>query len=421
MKTENLPVGTSLPQAEKRALAMHDASTATETVIARKVAGDTKIRRLVRLVEKRFQRAGDGNPEHTFSVRTPDGALFRIGDGDASFCFALKNDRAVAALFTLDQNILISAYLAGDLDIEGDLSQLLAMRGRLSDKKRMRYLWRFIRPVLFGQIHSDRKWIAQHYDVDEAFFLSFLDKKHRAYSQAVFSNDGQSLEDAQSDKLDFALEAVRAAAGDHILEIGGGWGAFVEHACPKGMQVTSLTLSKRSESFIQNLIQNKHLNGRVLFEHFFAHAPPEKYDAIVNCGVTEHLPDYAASLRQYARLVKPGGYVYLDASAGRRKNQHGSFMNQYVFGGNASLLCLHEFLEEVAQSPFHLIGVWNDRHNYYLTTKKWAENLDRSRADIERNWGISLYRIFRLYLWGSAEGFHSGSLDAYRVLLRLPR
>jgi cyclopropane-fatty-acyl-phospholipid synthase len=94
-------------------------------------------------------------------------------------------------------------------------------------------------------------------------------------------------------------------------------------------------------------------------------------------------------------------------------------MARYVFEGNGSLLYLHEFLAEVASSPFQLLGVWDDRHNYYLTTKAWAEKLDFYREEIELRWGKRLYRIFQLYLWGSAQGFNSGVIDAYRVVLKL--
>ena len=125
-------------------------------------------------------------------------------------------------------------------------------------------------------------------------------------------------------------------------------------------------------------------------------------------------------LKHYMKLLKPGGYLYLDASADKVKNGHGSFMGKYVFEGNASLLCLHEYLAEVAKTPFQLAGVWDDRHNYYLTTKTWAQRLENNREMIEQRWGQQLFRIFQLYLWGSAEGFHSGMIDAYRVVLKLP-
>jgi cyclopropane-fatty-acyl-phospholipid synthase len=391
-----------------------------ESAINSAFPGDKKHRGLVRALERKFKNLVDENDRHTFSISIPGGSVYRIGKGASSFSIILKNNSAVAALITLDQNIIIESYLAGNIDIEGDILKVLALREMLSDKKGTQFLWRFIRPFLFGQVSSDKKWIASHYDIEEAFFLLFLDKRHRAYSQAIFSHDNQSLEDAECNKLDFALQEVQAIPGDHILDIGSGWGSVVEHAGKQGITVTSLTISKRSQSFVQKIIDDSDLPCHVLLEHFLEHEPSEKYDAIVNCGVTEHLPDYTASLRHYAKLVKPGGYIYLDASADRQKNGHGSFMSKYVFEGNASLLCLHEFLQEVAKSPFQLMGVWNDRHNYYLTTKKWAENLDRNRADIEQKWGKQLYRIFQLYLWGSSEGFHSGMIDAYRLVLRLP-
>jgi cyclopropane-fatty-acyl-phospholipid synthase len=294
------------------------------------------------------------------------------------------------------------------------------MRELFSDRSPASYLWRFVRPLLFGRVRSDARAIAAHYDLEEAFFLHFLDGRHRCYSQAVFARDDEPLEDAVTRKLDFALDAVGARPGDRVLDIGSGWGAFVEHAGRRGVRVTSLTISRRSEAYVRRLIERGGLPCEVLREHFLAHAAHEPYDAIVNLGVTEHLPDYRATLRQYAALLKPGGRVYLDASAHRVKHAHSTFMARYVFEGDGSLLCLHDYLAEVARSPFRLEGVWDDRHNYYLTTRAWAERLDRARAEIERRWGAQLYRVFQLYLWGSAEGFHSGMIDAYRLVLRLP-
>ncbi|MGI8637179.1 MAG: SAM-dependent methyltransferase, partial [Segetibacter sp.] len=118
--------------------------------------------------------------------------------------------------------------------MDGDIMQLLALRELFHDNKGARFLWRFIQPLLFGQVKSDKRWVAHHYDTEEDFFLLFLDKRHRAYSQAVFISDSETLEDAQTRKLDFALKAVRAKPGDRILDIGSGWGAFVEYAGNKG-------------------------------------------------------------------------------------------------------------------------------------------------------------------------------------------
>ena len=379
-----------------------------------------KLLRLVGLLEKQYSKICSQSSAVAFALRSKDGPLHLFGDGSPVFTIVLNNEHAVSVLSTLDQEKIVEAYLSGSIDIEGDIIGALALRELFNDKKGFSFLWRFIRPSLFGQVKSDKKWIASHYDTDADFFLLFLDKRHRAYSQAVFANDTEPLEDAETRKLDFALDAVKAVPGHYILDIGSGWGSLVEHAGKKGIQVTSLTISKRSQEFVQNIIDERKIPCEVLIEHFFEHSPARKYDAIINCGVTEHLPDYAASLKHYQHLLKPGGYLYLDASADKVKNGHGSFMGKYVFEGNASLLCLHEFLAEVAKTPFQLVGVWDDRHNYYLTTKAWAQNLDAHHEEIEQRWGKQLYRVFQLYLWGSAEGFQSGMIDAYRVVLRLP-
>jgi cyclopropane-fatty-acyl-phospholipid synthase len=379
-----------------------------------------KFSRLIALLDKQYHSDGAGAGSAPFALRTTMGLTHIFGGKKPAFTVILNNVQAIAALSTFDQNVIIDAYLEGSIDIEGDIMEALTLRRFFSDTRGMHFLWRFIRPFLFGQVKSDKKWIAGHYDIEADFFLYFLDRRHRAYSQAVYLSDDEPLEDAETRKLDLALEAVGARRGDHILDIGSGWGALVEHAGKKGIHVTSLTISRRSEEFVNKLIEREKLPCRVLKEHFLEHDPSEKYDGIINCGVTEHLPDYAASLKQYAKLLKPGGRVYLDASADRVKHAHATFMARYVFEGNGSLLCLHEYLAEVARSPFQLTGVWDDRHNYYLTTKAWAEKLDLSREEIEQRWGKKLYRIFQLYLWGSAQGFSSGMIDAYRVVLKLP-
>lgn len=375
--------------------------------------------RLVDLVDRKYKLVPTSRGSVPFALRLTEGPLHTFGPGDPAFTLTLNNDRAVAALSSLDQNKIAEAYMSGSIDLDGDVLDALALRELFTDRHGLKFLWRFIQPMLFGQVKSDKKWIAHHYDTEAAFFELFLDKRHRAYSQAVFVNDNESLEDAETRKLDFALDAIRAKPGDRILDIGSGWGSMVEHAGRKGIHVTSLTISKHSHEYVSKIIQDQNLPCEVLLEHFMEHAPAAPYDGIVNCGVTEHLPDYARTLKQYARLLKPGGHVYLDASAQRVKNGQSTFMAQYVFEGNGSLLCLHEYLTEVAKSPFQLLGVWDDRHNYYLTTKAWGERLDANRGEIERRWGSQLYRIFRLYLWGSAEGFNSGMIDAYRVVLRL--
>lgn len=112
--------------------------------------------------------------------------------------------------------------------------------------------------------------------------------------------------------------------------------------------------------------------------------------------------------------LKPGGRVYLDASAFREKYEKATFISRYIYPGDHSFFCLPEFLGAAAGTPFEVLAVHNDRHSYYLTCKAWAENLEAARDEIIHRWGESLYRRFRLYLWGSAQAFLSRRLEAYR-------
>jgi len=160
---------------------------------------------------------------------------------------------------------------------------------------------------------------------------------------------------------------------------------------------------------------------RVIREHFLEFAPGERFDAIVNLGVTEHLPDYEATLAQYERLLKPGGRVFLDACAARSKYAFSSFVLSHVWPGNTTPLHLMSYLEAISNTPFELLSVRNDRHNYLLTTRHWAENLDHHRDEIVARWGERLYRRFHLYLWGCVHAFSTDDVTAYRLLLELPR
>lgn len=376
--------------------------------------------RLADLFQKHLEAIPASNSQISFSMKSPAGDERIFGSPPLKFSLVLKNDQAIAALSTMDQENIARAYLMDDIEIQGELMDALSLRNLFSDSKGFNFFWRLIQPFLFGQVKSDKKWIAQHYDLDEDFFRLFLDKRHRAYSQAVFSSDEETLEDAESRKFQFALDAVRAKPGDKILEIGGGWGSFVEFAGQRGIHVTSLTISERSQAFVQKIIDDQNLPCQIVLEHFLDHNPGIQYDAIVNCGVTEHLPDYKASLQQYQKLLKPGGHLYLDASADRVRNSHGTFMNKYVFEGNGHLMVLHDYLAEVAKTSFLLRGVWDDTHNYYLTCREWAKRLDANRAIIEEKWGRALHRTFQLYLWGSAHGFLNGDIQAYRVVLQQP-
>ena len=371
--------------------------------------------RVVAGLQERYVRGGQG-ARPTIALRTDEGPMKVFGAGEPQATL-VATKAGMAALASMDLAAVAEAFVAGDIDVTGDLMQVLPLRDSLEDKHPMAYLGRFIKPLLRGQVQADRSAIPEHYDRDPEFFLSFMDRRHRAYSHGFFAHDDEPLEDAVGRKLEFALQAVGARPGDRVLDIGGGWGAMTEFGGRRGIRVTSLTISEPSRHYIQAIIDREKLPCEVRMEHFFEHRPAERYDAIVNLGVTEHLPDYPRTLAHYDALLKPGGRVYLDASAGRRKHAYSAFFERHIFRGNGGLMCLHEYMTAVAGSPFEAELVGNDRRNYALTARHWAQNLDRAREEIVRRWGEPVYRIFQLYLWGCVDGFERGMIDAYHVVL----
>jgi cyclopropane-fatty-acyl-phospholipid synthase len=374
---------------------------------------------LVGALQRRYQTFFAARPATPFAVVAGD-VPHQFGAGEPAFTITVRDGRGAKALAGLDQFGVAVAYLQGWLDVDGDLVAALRMRTFFKDLHPIAWLSRFAPALLRGRAEHDRRSISSHYDEDSEFFLTFLDNRHRCYTEGVFAYDDEPLEDAMTRKMELAVTALGVKPGDHVLEVGGGWGAFVGYAGERGIEVTTLTLSKESERYLNDLIERDHLPARVIREHIFRYRGPHRYDAVVNMGVTEHLPDYRTTIRKYAELVKPGGHVYLDALAMRAKHRVSTFMSRYVYPGGSSPLLLHDYLREVARSPFELTSLIDDRHNYYLTCLRWAQRLDAARDEVVRRWGEPLYRRFRLFLWGSAAGFDTGLVQAYRWVLRMP-
>lgn len=368
---------------------------------------------------RRIQKHLAGQVRTPFEIRLWGDRAYRFGEGEPAVEILVRDRRGLSALGSLDELGICEAYMAGSLDVMGDMLRFVGLRGNLRDSHPLDSLWRRVAPWVVGRFTTNRRAIAAHYEFDNDFYLQFLDPT-RCYSQAVFARDDEDLETAQRRKLDFVIDACRLKPGDRVLDVGSGWGTFTEHAGRRGIRVTGLTLSRQSERFQADLIRRLQLPAQVLNQDFLMHDSPEPYDAIVILGVMEHLPDYPAVLRRFQRLLKPGGRVYLDASAFREKYAKPTFVSRYVFPGDHSYFCLHDFLAALARTPMEVLAVHNDRHSYYLTCKAWAENLEAARDEIIRRWGEALYRRFRLYLWGSAHAFNHRGMEAYRVLLERP-
>ncbi|MBK5198380.1 MAG: class I SAM-dependent methyltransferase [Methyloceanibacter sp.] len=356
-----------------------------------------------------------------FSVELPDGQMRDIGQGKPEFHVGLRNDRALRAVRTLDEADIAEAYLHGDLDIEGDMLKPFALRASLDDRHPLVAAWRFIQPLLFGQVYTNKQAISSHYNADPKLFLSFLDPVFPAYSQGVYTNDDEPLAKALERKFDWAIEQCQLSPGKSVLEIGPGWGAFAGHALQAGVRFTGITNSEVSQIYLRSKLANFGDRFDILLTDFYNFEPKERFDSIVIMGVIEHLPNYERVLKKFDRLLKPGGRVFLDGSAAKKKYELSTFMVRHIYPGNHSFLVLDDLLNKLAKTELELMEVQNDRWSYFLTFKQWALNLEANKGYVQRTFGDFEFRKFRLYLWGAAYEFLSRNLDCYRLILEKPK
>ena len=366
---------------------------------------------------RRFARALAGAPVG-FEVRLPDGRLQAFGRAAPAFRVLLNNRDGLRALASLDQLRFAEGYLAGDIAIEGDMLAPFALRGAFGDRHLLTSAWRFVQPLLFGQVSTNRAAISSHYDIDPAFFLSFLDPETPCYTQGVYQRDGETLADATRRKFAYCFEKLNLKPGDHVLEIGPGWGAWFEYASARGVRCTGLTISQASKDYLEARARALGQQWEIVFADLLSYRAERRYDAIVIMGVIEHLPQYDRVLAQFQSLLKPDGGIFLDGSACTRKYELSAFMVKYIYPGNHSFLVLHDFLEHLAKTPLRVAELFDDRHSYFLTFRQWARNLEANRAFVIDRFGEFNYRRFHLYLWGAAYEFLGRSLDCYRMVIR---
>ena len=387
-------------------------TTDVSTAGAAPLAGSRRSAWLLNYIQRRLQESAIG-----FEMTTYDGTTHRFGAGPASFRVNIAHPSALKAISSLDEATIAQAYVQGWFDVEGDFIKIFDLREQLHDRHPLHWLWRFLAPMLMGQVAVNKSAITRHYERDSEFFLTFLDRDFHCYTQGVFLSPDEELEVAFRRKMDYVVEECRLVPGSQVLEVGPGWGAFAAHAARQGIEVTGVTISKQSLDFMNRLAAREDLPISMEMCDFLEFESEKRFDAVVVLGIMEHMPDYPRVLTRIDRLLKPGGRVFIDSAACPRKYEMSSFITQQIYPGNHSFLVLHDFLKSMASFPFDLKGVWDDRISYYWTCAGWAERLDANRDFIVEKYGEDEYRRFRLYLWGSAHCFLRNRLQCYRLVL----
>ncbi|MEJ8824423.1 cyclopropane-fatty-acyl-phospholipid synthase family protein [Variovorax humicola] len=377
------------------------------------------------------------------ALELPDGR--RVAKPGSRVTLAFSEWSGLAKLAASQIGALGELYVEGKIQIEGAMRDLTdvavdLLPGNPAETNTGRW-GRLLRRAKSRGSHSlnkDASQIEFHYDVSDDFYALWLDAR-RVYSCAYFKTPGMTLAQAQEAKLDHICRKLMLEPGQRFLDIGSGWGALLMWAAEHyGVDATGITLSKNQHAYVQRLIDDKGLRGRVRVElrDYREVTADKRFDRIASVGMFEHVG--AANMPAYfARIIdllEPGGMVLNHGITSGQIDQEqlgngmGDFIEKYIFPGGELLHVTH-VLREMAAAGFEMVDTENLRPHYARTLWQWSDGLegklDEALAVLERSTGSReraerILRAYRLYLAGSAMSFEQGWIALHQMLAIKP-
>ena len=391
---------------------------------------------------------GEFHPRN-FAIRLWDGTTWNAEVGQpARFTLVLQHPGALRRMFWPPSELALGeAYIYDDFDIQGDIVGVYDLAVHFIDKEwsvvdRLRYAKRLLSlpadgrarigrqaAELHGDPHSverDRLAVRYHYDVSNDFFALWLDER-MVYSCAYFASPDDDLDMAQERKLDYICRKLRLRQGERLLDIGCGWGGLVSHAAQGyGVEALGITLSQPQADLANERIRQAGLADRCRVElrDYREIDEPDGYDKLVSVGMFEHVGE--ALLTEYFerafRLLRPGGAFLNHAIAvnATLPSPHGpSFGDRYVFP-DGELVPISATLRAAERAGFEVRDVESLREHYALTLRNWVQRLESRHDEARRATDEVTYRVWRLFMSGSAYGFETNRLNVYQALLVKP-
>ncbi len=352
----------------------------------------------------------------TLTVVTPDGERIAIGAEPGRARVVFHDRSAVDALLRGDHLALAEAFLHGRVDLDGDLRQALVVTDHLDMGRpsRLREAMSWAR-YLLDRRRLDRRSIAHHYDRPADFFLTWLDPS-RSYTHGFYAAPDEALETAQRRKLDHAIAALALAPGMDVLDVGCGWGSFLEHAGRRGIRVHGITLSREQHAYVAELIRTERLPCTVTYCDFLDYRPPHPFDGAVFMGSLEHIPDYRRVARFLGRHLRDEARVYADFVTTRAGRLAGAFLRKHIFPGVTGYVELGRLVTTLAGAGFEVVELADDTASSAWTVRDWALLLQGSRKDLAERHGEIPVRAFLLYLWSAHHFLATNRTQAHHLV-----
>ncbi|WP_024795652.1 SAM-dependent methyltransferase [Tomitella biformata] len=375
-------------------------------------------------------------------VRCWDGS--EAGPADSAARVEFTSRRALRRILWSPNELgLARAYVAGDLEVHGDLFALLDVPGLIAGIGEYRV--RGMRPAAVGRAawtllrlggvglpprppavemrhgrsakHSESRdslTVSQHYDVGNEFYRLLLGPS-MVYSCGYWEGSAGTLDDAEEAKCDLICRKLGLKPGMRLLDVGCGWGSMAIHAAQNyGVDVVGVTLSQEQVEWAKMAVADAGLTDRVEVRlQDYREVDDGPYDAISSIGMAEHVglanqPIYA---RQMFGLLNPGGRLlnHAIASVGplpEKPARTPSFIDNYVFP-DGEILPLSKTVDALERAGLEVRDCDGLREHYALTLRAWVENLRGNWDEAVRLVGTERARTWLLYLAASALGFEA--------------
>ncbi len=347
--------------------------------------------------------------------------------------YVVFNDKKLAARYAdrrIPISVLYEAYFDGDLDIPGDMYAFIRNRDlfvkyTLTPQHFKWALTNFVPEVAIHSKNQDKRIVREHYDRGNDFFGWFLGER-MVYTSGFFEHPGQTLEQAQDNKMHLVCKKLQLEPGERLLDIGCGWGTLVSHAAKHyGVDATGVTIAERQTEFGNQRARDWGVadRARVLCKDY-RDIPDQKFDKIVSLEMVEHvgvknLVDYYERARD---LLADEGLFLLQWPGLRRGLRPedliwGLFMNKYIFPGADASLCPSAMLKAMEKAGFETHSVENISIHYGWTINRWYDNWMSNRDKIVAAYGERWFRIWRFFLaWSTIIG-EQGNAACFQVAL----
>ena len=352
----------------------------------------------------------------SFVARHVDGTEYRSAAATPDFTLIFRNTRAYRRLALFGHVGLLEAYFDGDVDLEGSLARALAA-GMAARVDQASFLVRLANRV-HEFLHSNSNWMRAkhnaefHYALGPEFYRPWLDDPLMLYTCAYWKEGTRTLEEAQRNKLDHVASKVLLKPGEDVVDVGSGFGGFLQYAEERfGVKVTGYNTTRSQVEHARRQIERKKLRNTVALEADFRSMDRE-YDKVVSIGCLEHAgrDGLVDLIRAHARALKKGGLglIHFIGHVGHFDTDY--FIRKYVFPGGW-IPSLADVIIEMEKAGLEVLDIENLRRHYALTLDVWAERFDKSWDKIRtldpKRFDERFRRIWRVYLYGCAEMFRS--------------